>query len=108
MVIDFVRSVGKADKKHFDVDTVKQYLSDALPHIERLAPLLQLTDVTHLGQASLAARWALGRHVKSQGHLIKRSAIYGVSPTMRMIVGAVLRAAGRENVRVTASREDAE
>ncbi len=92
----------------FTPATVEAYRADALPLMEQLAPLLHLTDVTDVGDGSLSARWALARHVKSQAHLIKRSAVYGVSPTMRLLIGAVLRGAGRRDIKVARDRAEAE
>ena len=92
----------------FTAATLDEFRADSWPHLERLAPVLYMNDVSQIGDASLSDQWMLAKLMRAQAHLIKRSAVYGVSPAKRIILGAVLRAAGRDNVRVVEGREQAE
>ncbi|HEY4222023.1 MAG TPA: hypothetical protein VGO62_11780 [Myxococcota bacterium] len=95
-------------KGAFDEVTVADFERQTEGHVLRLAPLRYLNDATLLHDASLSAFWSLAKLVKRRLHLVKRSAVCGVSPNKRLLVNGVLRAAGRKSAQVFERRDDAE
>ena len=95
----------RGDAKDSDLDRVFGVFQPAL--IER-APADVLIDATSVGDSSLSVRWKLAMRMKSNRPYIRRTAIYGVSAGCEAALRILLRAAGRDNIRIFASREEAE
>ena len=78
-------------------------------HMKRLAPVLYMNDASQAGDGPLSSKWHLAALMKKRAPLVKRSAIYGMFGTRRLIVGALLRASGRaDRVGMFDTREEAE
>ncbi len=94
----------QGDIEDADVD---EFFDQFQPVMEELAPLRFLIDASGLGESSLSARWKLANRMKSNRRLIERSAVIGVSSQIQVVFRVILRASGRNNVKVCNSRAEA-
>ena len=85
-----------------------EVLNAIQPHLEANAPVRYLVDVTEVKELTLAERWRLAERMKENRPLIMRTAVLGVHPMLRFPVQVILRVSGRDNVRLFATREDAQ
>jgi hypothetical protein len=85
-----------------------EFMGLVRPHLHRLAPVLYLNDATHIQGSHLKAQWRLAEHMKRNAPYIRKSALFGVTPVKAFMVRAVVRAAGRDNVRVFDDRAGCE
>jgi len=108
MVVDGVlrvRFIGNVDKETAEayLAEYQQFLVDASP--ER--PLHFLADATHLGKFSAAARKIWIDAFRDPDPRIGNTAMVGASRYVRVLSGFVLKAVGRDNVRLFATEEEA-
>lgn len=90
-------------------EVVARFERESEPHVQRLAPVLYLNDMSQFGETPLSARWKVAELMRRRAPLMKKSAAFGMTPTRRLIAMALLRAAGRaDKVRIFASRAEAE
>jgi hypothetical protein len=95
----------RGDAQDSDLDRVFEVFQPAL--VER-APADVLIDARSIGESSLSTRWKLAMRMKSNRPYIRRTAIYGVSAGYEAALRILVRASGRSNIKVFASREEAE
>lgn len=82
----------------FDDAVVDRFERESEPHMRRLAPVLYLNDMGQAGDAPLSAKWKVADLMKRRAHLVKASAIYGISGARKLIAMTLLRASGRAGV----------
>lgn len=87
---------------------LEEVLALMQPHLEEHAPVLFLNDFSGVADLSLADRWKIASRMKDNRKFIRRSAMFGLSSAMQFAARVVLRASGRQDVRVFDSREEAE
>ncbi len=87
--------------------------------IERIGPVILAWVTAHPGSRSLlevrdmnlddlAARWALAGLMRETKPYTLRTAVLGLSPTIKIVGQIVVRVAGRKNVRFFSDRDAAE
>lgn len=84
------------------------FMVAARPHLERLAPVRYMNDASYIQDSDLSVQWHLASYMKKNAPLISKSAVFGLSPVKAFMVRAVIRAAGRDNVRTFDTREECE
>ena len=75
--------------------------------IEAHAPCLHLLDASRLELNQLARRWELATRMKNNRALFKKSAVIGLSGPQRVVSHIVIKASGRDNVRIFGDRDEA-
>jgi hypothetical protein len=91
-----------------DVNDLNAFMEEARPHLKRLAPVLYMNDATDVQEGPLTILGTLARHMKTNAQYIKKSAIFGLTPRKSFVVRSVIRASGRDNVRVFDTRDQCE
>ena len=89
-------------------DVLDEFMAQARPHLVRLAPVLYLNDATDVQEAPLPLQWRLAQHMKKNAPYIGRSALFGLTPRKAFLVRSIVRASGRDNVRIFDTRADCE
>lgn len=93
-----------------DLPEVTAYTMAYRPFLETASeaePLRFLVDVSRLGKTSAAARKLLVEEFRAPDPRIGKSAMVGASRYVRVLAGFVMKATGREDVRLFATEEDA-
>lgn len=90
------------------IDEFDEFFAAFQPQLEAHAPARVLVDLGNFHDASLSVRWKLAMRMKENRQWIARSATFGLTPAQTTIARIVLRAAGRDDIRVCASRAEAE
>jgi len=80
------------------------FMDEARPHLQRLQPVLYLNDATDVQDAPLPMQWHLAQHMRRNAPFIAKSAVFGLTPARAFLVRSIVRAAGRDNVRVFPTR----
>lgn len=91
-----------------DVAQLDAFMDAARPHLERLQPVLYMNDATYVQGGPLTLQWRLASHMKTNAKYIKRSAVFGLTPPRAFLVRSMVRAAGRDNVKVFDTRDECE
>ncbi|MCG8592446.1 MAG: STAS/SEC14 domain-containing protein [Proteobacteria bacterium] len=90
-----------------DDDDVREFFEQFQAVIEAEAPVRFLIDASGLVDSSLAARWRLAGIMKGNRRFIDRTAVYGISPNLKVVLRIILRTSGRTNVGVFDTRAEA-
>lgn len=75
--------------------------------IEERAPVKHLLHAGEVELKHLASRWDLARRMKDNRKLIEKSAIVGVAGAKKFVAQVVVKASGRDNVRIFSTRDEA-
>lgn len=92
----------------YTVEELEAYMDEQRPHLERLQPVLFLNNATDIQEGPLNLQWRLAQHMKRNAEYIRKSALFGLTPRKAFMVRAVVRAAGRDNVRIFDTRAQCE
>lgn len=90
-----------------DTPDVDEYVAALLPILKLRAPALVLTDATALEDLTVRARWAYAQRMTEHRKFIARSAVIGLSASMETVIGLLIRASGRSDLRVFPERGQA-
>src|SRR3954468_468742 len=69
----------------FDHAILDRFEIESEPHMRRLAPVLYMNDASQAGDGTLSTKWRLAALMKKRAPLVKKSAIYGMFGTRRLI-----------------------
>ena len=90
-----------------DVETLAEIFSRLRPVLEAEAPVLYLNDMRRIGESSLSTKWYAAQQLKANRPLIRRSAVFGASTGLVASAGAILRVAGRDDIKLFREQEEA-
>ncbi len=76
-------------------------------HLEAEAPVLFLNDMTSMGETSLSTKWYAAERLRTNRPLIRRSAVFGAGANLIAAAGAILRVAGRHDIRLFPTKNEA-
>lgn len=90
-----------------DTPDVDEYVAALMPILKLRAPARVLTDATELDDLTMRARWAYAQRMAEHRHLIAKSAVIGLSSRMETVIGLLIRASGRSDLRLFPDRAQA-
>lgn len=90
-----------------DTPDVDEYVRALVPILQLRAPARILTDATELEDLTVRARWAYAQRMAEHRKYIAKSAVIGLSPRMDAVIGLLIRASGRSDLRVFSDRSAA-
>jgi hypothetical protein len=102
--IFFVQILAKVTTST-DLDS---FMVESRPHLERLAPVLYMNDATDVQVAPLPMQFRLATYMRTNARYIAKSAVFGLTPGKAFVVRSIVRAAGRDNVKVFTTRAECE
>lgn len=88
-------------------ESIEEIFTQLFPVLKASAPALFLNDMRELGEMSLATKWYAADCLKKNRPYIERSAVFGASRTLIAAAGAILRVAGRDDIRLFSGRDEA-
>lgn len=100
--VRFIGFLGKEDAEAYIRDYTS-YVEQATPE----KPLHALADATEMTKMSSAARKTIIETFSSSDARIGRTAVVGASRYLRVLTSFILKAVGRDNIRLFATEEEA-
>lgn len=90
-----------------DTADVEEYVAALVPLLRMRAPASVLTDASELDDVTMRARWVYAQRMTEHRRFIGRSAVVGLSPSMEVATRVMIRASGRDDLRVFPTRAQA-